>query len=590
MAEGARATGLTRRRLLRDGGAAGASLLLGVPRLSLARGPRRRRETVAVLGGGVAGLSVAHELAERGFGVTVYERRALGGKARSHGVPGTARGGRDPLPGEHGMRFFPGFYTNLPDTLRRIPCGSNPNGVFDNLVAASQLAFARDGGREEAVLPLTGGSPSGGDPGTGGSALVGALSQLGDLPPGDAEYFAERLHVFMTSSEQRRAGDWENETWWSFVRAESRSEEYRRVLVNSITRQILAAKASRASARSVGLLWEAFLMNFAGRSGTGGFDRILDAPTNEAWINPWVRHLRARNVKFRMNHSVTGLEVRNGRIVAARARTPRGAQLIRSDWFVCAMPVERARRLWSPEVLRSDPDLRRTRRLKTDSMNGIQFYLREPVPVVHGHALHIDSPWALASLSQAQFWDERRFTRDYGDGRVTDCISVDIGDMRTPGLLHRRPARDLEPRQIAREVWHQLKLHLNNAGQPRLRDSNLVRWHLDPSLVRRKGGGVRSIEPLLINTPGSWKNRPGATTRLRNLLLAADYVRVDVNIACMEGANEAARRAVNALLDRSGSRAEPCQVHELYEPPEYKAAKEADAVLYAAGRPHALDR
>jgi hypothetical protein len=36
-------------------------------------------------------------------------------------------------------------------------------------------------------------------------------------------------------------------------------------------------------------------------------------------------------------------------------------------------------------------------------MNAIQFYLREPVPVVYGHVLHIDSPWALASLSQAQF-------------------------------------------------------------------------------------------------------------------------------------------------------------------------------------------
>ena len=34
-------------------------------------------ETVAVLGGGVAGLTAAHELAERGFAVTVYEARDL---------------------------------------------------------------------------------------------------------------------------------------------------------------------------------------------------------------------------------------------------------------------------------------------------------------------------------------------------------------------------------------------------------------------------------------------------------------------------------------------------------------------------------
>ncbi len=49
-------------------------------------------------------------LAERGFRVTVYERDHLGGKAWSVGVPGSASGGRSPLPAEHGFRFFPGFY------------------------------------------------------------------------------------------------------------------------------------------------------------------------------------------------------------------------------------------------------------------------------------------------------------------------------------------------------------------------------------------------------------------------------------------------------------------------------------------------
>ncbi len=71
--------------------------------------------TVAVLGGGVGGLSAAHELAERGFAVTVYEARAdFGGKARSMPVPGSGTGGRADLPAEHGFRFFPGFYRHLP--------------------------------------------------------------------------------------------------------------------------------------------------------------------------------------------------------------------------------------------------------------------------------------------------------------------------------------------------------------------------------------------------------------------------------------------------------------------------------------------
>src|ERR1043166_3418345 len=93
---------------------------------------------VIILGGGVAGMSAAHELVERGFEVVVLERRDVaGGKARSipvvEGADGTsghelAQGDGESagsiehcVPGEHGFRFFPGFYKHLIETMRRIP-------------------------------------------------------------------------------------------------------------------------------------------------------------------------------------------------------------------------------------------------------------------------------------------------------------------------------------------------------------------------------------------------------------------------------------------------------------------------------------
>src|SRR5881397_1602466 len=142
---------LTRREVLRRGAAAGAAMTaFGAP---AAFGRRRgSRQHVAVLGGGMAGLTAAHELIERGFAVTVYERTALGGKARSIPVAGTAAGGRRPLPGEHGFRFFPGFYHHVPDSMRRIPFGKNPNGVWDNLMAANETKSPRTGGRADGTV------------------------------------------------------------------------------------------------------------------------------------------------------------------------------------------------------------------------------------------------------------------------------------------------------------------------------------------------------------------------------------------------------------------------------------------------------
>ncbi len=95
---------------------------------------------VIILGGGVAGLSAAHELVGREFEVEVYERSAVvGGKARSVTKVNSGTDGRRDLPGEHGFRFFPGFYQHVTDTMRRIPFGDNRNGVLDNLVNAPEI-------------------------------------------------------------------------------------------------------------------------------------------------------------------------------------------------------------------------------------------------------------------------------------------------------------------------------------------------------------------------------------------------------------------------------------------------------------------
>jgi uncharacterized protein with NAD-binding domain and iron-sulfur cluster len=337
--------GLTRRDFVRDAALAGAaaSIATSAPAFAAKRVANGRR--VAVLGGGMAGLAAAHELAERGFEVTVYERKALGGKARSIPVAGTAAGGRRPLPGEHGFRFFPGFYHHVPDSMRRIPFTGNANGVWDNLVDTSDTRSPRTNGRPDGHL--FGAFPHYNEALTPDGVqriLVEEFVKQQGLNPVEAEFFVNRLMVFLTSSEERRYGQWEQVAWWDFVRAEGKSEEYKRILARGLTRSVVAAKETVASTRTIGNMAEAFLMNIMQRGNDGELDRVLNAPTNEAWIDPWVAYLKKLGVRFRVGQKIVGLDVRGGRIDAARARDSTGrVRTVEADWFVSAMPAERAR-------------------------------------------------------------------------------------------------------------------------------------------------------------------------------------------------------------------------------------------------------
>jgi uncharacterized protein with NAD-binding domain and iron-sulfur cluster len=220
-------------------------------------------------------------------------------------------------------------------------------------------------------------------------------------------------------------------------------------------------------------------------------------------------------------------------------------------------------------------------------MNGIQFYLRRDVPLVRGHTIYLDSPWALTSVSQRQFWTGVDLS-SFGDGNVAGILSVDISEWEEPGVLYDKPAMQCTAQEVKEEVWAQLKQHLNVDGSTQLDDADLVTWFLDPDVQFPNPTMATNLEPLLINTAGSLQYRPEAQVEIPNLFLASDYVRTYTDLATMEGANEAARRAVNCLLLAAGSSTQPAQLWPFTEPEFLKPLQEIDRIRFALGQPNHL--
>ncbi|MDX3227678.1 FAD-dependent oxidoreductase [Streptomyces sp. ME19-01-6] len=586
----------TRRQFLAAAGTTGGALALGAATAGTASAAPKAARTVAVLGGGVSGLSAAQELAERGYAVTVYERnRTLGGKARSMDVPGTGSGGRRALPGEHGFRFFPGFYRNLPDTLRRIPFPGNAGGCRDNLVAATEELLARDGGTPDLRVPfrtLTAPpSPGSLTPDALLQTLIGFLDTALGLPATETAYFANRVLVHLTSCDLRRERQWERVPWWDFVKAEKMSHDYQRLLAVGITRNIVATKAEEASTRTVARILQAFVYNVLARGHDGEPDRVLNAPTSEAWIDPWEAHLRSLGVRFELGAEVTEVTYEGGRITGARLKDPdTGAtRTATADHYLSAMPVEHARTTWGASLRAADPQLARCDKLRTDWMVGVQFYLRTPTPILNGHVDCVDSPWSITAVGQAQFWKGRDFPTDYGDGQVADCLSTIVSEWDKPGILYGKTAKQCTREEVVREIWAQLKDSLHDTGRTVLRDADVRAWFMDPAVEGLGGPSPTNREQLLIHPAGTWYNRPTAATAVPNLFLAGDYVTTDIDLATMEGANESARRAVNALLDAEGSSAPRCAIWTLYQPPELEPLRRVDETRYRLGLPNTFD-
>src|SRR5947199_3696457 len=123
---------------------------------------------------------------------------------------------------------------------------------------------------------------------------------------------------------------------------------------------------------------------------------------------------------------------------------------------------------------------------------------------------------------------------------------------------------------------------MNVEGQDLLKDEQLYDYFLDPDIdpLTRSNG-----EPLLVNLVDSWRLRPDAVTAIPNFFLASDYVRTYTDLATMEGANEAARRAVNGIIERAGVAAARCQLWNLHEPDFLEPLRAYDRARYRRGLP-----
>ncbi len=463
-----------------------------------------------MLGGGVAGMTAAHELVERGFAVTVYETRPIpGGKARSMPVPGSGTDGRRDLPGEHGFRFFPGFYRHVPDTMKRIPYRGQDDGVFANLVPATEVQMARAGGTE--IVSPSHFPASLGDLDLAFRSLLAYSTSVG-IPLAEQLHFVNRLLLLLTSCEKRRFAEYEHQSWWEFSGAERRSAGYQKFLADGLTRSLVAAKAREMSARTGGYILLQLLFDLS-RPG-GHADRVLNGPTNDVWVDPWLEQLRALGVDYRLEHQVQELHLRDGQLSGVTVVSEGRPVEDSADFYVAALPVEVMRLLAGDALKQAEPRLARLHRLRTRWMNGIMFYLDRDVGIGHGHTIYIDSPWALTSISQAQFWD-RFDLEQMGDGRVEGILSVDVSDWEQQGLLHRKQAMYCSKEEVREEVWTQLAGALNDAGVDVLEESNVLAWFLDPSIVYPNPNEASNLEPLLINTAGSWEDRPEADDRDR---------------------------------------------------------------------------
>ena len=262
------------------------------------------KKQVIIVGGGVAGLSAAHELAKfpRDFEVHVLEAKTvqrtgkleaqLGGKASSYTVPGVDEKHHI---AEHGFHMFPSFYRHVTQTMKEIPYTPSDahiqnvdESVWGNLQGCTEVAYAQDGDFRKVERPL---------PESGLDFVSAVRKAVGDgegVTEGDIAIYAWLLLKFVTSCKERRDEEYDQMTWREYFRIDQGlfSDAFL-ALITTLPRTLSAMRTDQCSARTVCSTSIQLLFDMTDDGGVH-MESMLRGPLWEMWFEPWVKLLEKK--------------------------------------------------------------------------------------------------------------------------------------------------------------------------------------------------------------------------------------------------------------------------------------------------------
>ncbi|MEO8551269.1 MAG: hypothetical protein ABI678_14905 [Kofleriaceae bacterium] len=543
--------------------------------------------------------------------------------------------GGETVPAEHGFRFFPSFYRHLFDTMRRTPIVSPTDAqrtkatTFDNLVATDGLGFARADHKVSFMVPRHEMSLE-----ETRVILCKVLEQLGYTGE-DIARFSLKIFKYMTSSSPRRADQYENLSWGDFLEAELYSPISRKHIENG-PQMSAALKGSESDTRTQGNITIQLMMDQL--KPTSLADYTLSGPTSSYWLNHWHDFLRSQGVQFVRGkllgfEGIKPLHGPKGSIVPVVEPHVR----LTGTKYVLALSLPAMAPL-APSFLAAAEKAKITEHLRDmtavsefagdltslaqahpdgplQHLSGIQYYFDQDLRFWRGHTQYLDSEWGLTSICQPQFWSK---VRSASDG-YRSILSVDLGafDRKYQPKDGGKAvmAWECSAEEIAHYAWEQIIEHHLTAFQKQYgKDAKIpvpIAFSIDSQLTFEKPSrqGHESIvenkSPFLVNKIGAYEGRPGLLIPKKGTsksisyydvidetyVMCGTFMKTYTRLTSMEGANESARHAVNALLQVFQVPGDKCEIWdpEDNEVDDLEWLKDLDEELHARGLPHFVD-
>lgn len=508
---------------------------------------------VVIIGAGMAGMTSALRLAERGYKVTIFEQSPyVGGKWRA--VKWQRSGSAKSAYHEHSYHLYLNWYHNFWDIADQIDTRKN----FEALTKVHFL----DQGQFPKMVELDN---------------FGSLSTVfqnlfsGVIPPADMFlYMYSVIDMLATPMHRDRFRDLISVN--GFVSTKPYSTDTSVSMYDRYLAKTFAVASYRTSAQT----FQTFL-EYGAYLPTPVFN-IIRGDCFTYFLEPMEKKLIDLGVKIVKNATVTDIKLSDGGRVEkiAYIESPHDfctSEVTLQEWLeldggkakrtevdidgslICAIPPAHLERFMDQGIYRENPELGEASKLNSEPMasvhlhfnskfrdrlhrNGVKELPKEPV-------LLVDSEYKLSFIDNSRLWpgmDEPYLNVVASDSRPLNELdpphyfTCDRDRLPHDGTGDINPEN---PRTALDFILHELRKYLY---------FEVDEVEIDLLEIDRNVG-----RELMINEVGSWASRPETTSGIKNLFLAGDFCKTEIDVISLEAAVTSGLQAAEAARKYHGA-------------------------------------
>lgn len=599
---------------------------------------------INIYGAGVSGLTVAHVLAKKGFKVRIYEKNNIAG-----GMTRSVRSDNN-VPTEHSWRGYGPFYYNLFNITKEIPIK-----IVENFSSYTLTEIAKHNSDNDfwcyyrgKVYNLTNYVNSH----PGGSVILKAAGQnLENVWSSSGVGWHKTNSNVMSVLKKNLIGTVNNSTS-SFTNTHNirtvhdnlvKKRLLFKLLYNSKNKKNHGIKLSDYpyiiylflkvwlsnkrrdeyfNTRLESLLKDKispqsyhFLVDFLAGPGYG-FDKntmslghygtflefnyfnseslwqVMNQPTNEAWIDPWVNYLKSLGVEFNFNSKLIEINHKNKQVNYCLVLV--NGKLIKvygKEHILCLDPENSMKITKKSNITSLYKKLRKVN--VVNNQISFRLGLRKKIRFEKDNMgfVLVDSPYNITFYPQEDHWDNK--VKLGMNGKIKSLWSGTIILSYKNGSLYGKSATSLTVNQLKKEIIHQFleskqlieNIKKYNNGYV-LSEKDIIfseifeDWYFENNRLKTKN-------KKWVNTFYNEKYRPTNKIGFKNLYLAGSHTKTSINIWSMEGSVESGILAANIILSKNNKMKYPIYRHKSL--PIFEPLKSIDDIMYQLNLPSIVD-